>query len=169
GLKEPQDKHLAALQVLVQQAVDNASRANTSAAVIQSGIQQSLNEQKKEVVAPVVGLSARMNDLSNDMHTVQQAVSDLTTMMSKMQAQLTDLGNAVKGRQGPAPQPPPNISDPANGGSSPPSGAPPMSANDLYTHASADRTSGKLDLALQEFSDYLRWYGNTELAPNAQF
>ncbi len=30
-------------------------------------------------------------------------------------------------------------------------------------------SGGKLDLALQEFSDYLKWYGNTDLAPNAQF
>jgi tol-pal system protein YbgF len=30
-------------------------------------------------------------------------------------------------------------------------------------------SGGKLDLALQEFSDYLKWYGSTDLAPNAQF
>ena len=44
-----------------------------------------------------------------------------------------------------------------------------MSATDLYKHAEADRGSGKLDLALQEYADYLKYYGNTELAPNAQF
>ena len=30
-------------------------------------------------------------------------------------------------------------------------------------------SGGKLDLALQEFSDYLKWYGSTDLAPNAQY
>ena len=44
-----------------------------------------------------------------------------------------------------------------------------MSATDLYNNAMRDRQGGKMELALQEFSDYLRWYGNTELAPNAQF
>ena len=46
---------------------------------------------------------------------------------------------------------------------------PTVSASDLYANALRDRTSGKLDLALQEFSDYLKWYGNTDLAANAQF
>jgi hypothetical protein len=35
-------------------------------------------------VAPVVGLSSRMDQVSNDMRTVQQAVSDVTGLMSKM-------------------------------------------------------------------------------------
>jgi tol-pal system protein YbgF len=46
---------------------------------------------------------------------------------------------------------------------------PSMSASDLYANAQRDRQGGKLDLALQEFGDYVRWYGNTELAPNAQY
>ena len=46
---------------------------------------------------------------------------------------------------------------------------PTISAADLYANARRDYNSGKVDLALQEFADYLRWYGNTELAPNAQF
>jgi tol-pal system protein YbgF len=44
-----------------------------------------------------------------------------------------------------------------------------MSATDLYNNANRDRNGGKLDLALQEYGDYLRWYGNTDLAPNAQY
>ncbi len=44
-----------------------------------------------------------------------------------------------------------------------------MPASDLYSNANRDRQGGKLDLALQEFSDYLHWYGNTDLAPNAQY
>ena len=32
-----------------------------------------------------------------------------------------------------------------------------------------DRSGGNLDLALQGFQEYLRYYGNTDLAPNAQF
>ena len=33
----------------------------------------------------------------------------------------------------------------------------------------ADYVSGKYDLAVQEFNDYLKYYGNTSYAPNAQF
>jgi TolA-binding protein len=46
---------------------------------------------------------------------------------------------------------------------------PTISAGALYDNANRDRNGGKLDLALQEYADYLRWYGNTDLAPNAQY
>ena len=60
-LQRSQDEKFAALQVLVQQAVDNASKANTAVAVIQSGFQQNIRDTESKVVAPVVGLASRMD------------------------------------------------------------------------------------------------------------
>jgi tol-pal system protein YbgF len=94
--------------------------------------------------------------------------------ISRMQTQISDINNAVKVIQTPPPPPPttgpggPGLQGGAGVGSAVPD-TPSISATDLYTNAMRDRSSGKLDLAVQEFSDYLRWYGNTELAPNAQF
>ena len=166
-LQRSQDEKFAALQVLVQQAVDNASKANTAVAVIQSGFQQNIRDTETKIVAPVVGLASRMDQVSNDLRTVQQAVSDVTGLMAKLQAQLTDLGNAVKVMQAPAP-PPPAQTGPGGGATAPPE-TPTISATDLYSNARRDMSGGKLDLAVQEFSDYLKWYGSTELAPNAQY
>jgi len=39
----------------------------------------------------------------------------------------------------------------------------------MYNAARQDYVSGKYDLAVQEFGDYLKYYGNTGYAPNAQF
>jgi tol-pal system protein YbgF len=168
-LQQSQDKQLAALTVLVQQAVDASNHANTAVAIIQNGFQQSLRDQENKVVAPVVSLRSSMDSLSNDMRSVTQAVADLTSLLSKMQAQVTDLGNAMKVIQTPAVPPPGG----AGGAQAAPSGgtaeAAPMGASDLYNHARGDLTGGKVDLALQEFSDYLKYYGNTDLAPNAQY
>jgi tol-pal system protein YbgF len=152
--------------VLVQQAVDNASKANTAVAVIQSGFQQNIRDTESKVVAPVVGLSSRMDQVSNDLRTVQQAVSDVTGLIAKLQAQLTDLGNSVKVMQAPSP-PPPAQTTPGGAPATP--DTPTISATDLYSNARRDMSGGKLDLALEEFSDYLKWYGNTDLAPNAQY
>ena len=44
-----------------------------------------------------------------------------------------------------------------------------MTAQGLYDSARKDMSGGNLDLAVQGFQEYLRFYGNTELAPNAQF
>jgi tol-pal system protein YbgF len=39
----------------------------------------------------------------------------------------------------------------------------------LYSNGLRDITSGKYDLANSEFQDYLKYYGDTDLASNAQF
>lgn len=167
-LQQSQDKQLVALTVLVQQAVDAANRASTTVAVIQSNAQDNLKKQQTDVVAPVVGLTSRMNGLSDDMRTLSQAVSDLASQISKIQSQLTDVSQAVKAMSQPPVQPPPQSIGGAPQGSGGPA-MPPMSSQDLYQQALGDRNGGKLDLALQEFSDFLKYYGNTDLAPNAQF
>jgi tol-pal system protein YbgF len=127
-----------------------------------------------DVATPVAGLTSRMNSLSDDMRTVSQAVSDLAGQISKIQSQLTDMNNAIKVISSPPTAPPQQnpgggAMSPAAGGMTAPVSAPPMSSQDLYQQALGDRNGGKLDLALQEFADYLKYYGNTELAPNAQF
>jgi TolA-binding protein len=172
-LQQSQDRQLATLTELVRQALDNSGKSNTSLAVIGSNLQQSLQDLQSKVVAPVVGLSTRMDGMSNDFRSLQQAVSDLTSTVEKMHAQLTDLNNAVKVLQAPPP-PPPTQSGVVPGlggtpGAAAVATAPCMPSSDLYSSANRDRTSGKLDLSLQEFEDYLRCYGNTDLAPNAQY
>ena len=39
----------------------------------------------------------------------------------------------------------------------------------LYSNGLRDIRTGKYDLATSEFQDYLKYYGNTDLASNAQF
>jgi len=165
ALQVAQGEQFVKLTTLVQQSVDAANKANTTVAVIESNLRQSVNEQEQKIVTPVVSLGTRVDQMSSDFRTLQQAVSDLAAQMSKMQVQLTDLNIAVKAMSAPpAPPPPAGVSDVTGA-----SGSPPMPASDLYSNARRDDDAGKYDLALQEYSDYLRWYGNTALAPNAQF
>lgn len=171
ALQNSQNERLTELKTLVQQALDNANRANTGVAVIQNGFQQSLkdlgSQVESKVVGPVVGLSTRMDQMSTDLRTLQGAVADLTNLFGKLQSQLTDLNNAVKVLQAPPAAPPPAPG--AGPGPAAANDTPTVPATDLYNNAQRDRSSGKLDLAVQEFADYLKWYGNTDLAPNAQF
>jgi TolA-binding protein len=171
-MQQAQDRQLAEIRVLTQQALQAANDTGKSVAVIQSGFQASLREQENKVVTPVVGLGTRVDQMASSLHEVQQGMSDLLSQLSRMQTQISDINNAVKVMQAPpAPPPPAGGTAPTVGGSGSPAipDTPSISATDLYNNAMRDRSSGKLDLALQEFSDYLRWYGNTELAPNAQF
>jgi TolA-binding protein len=174
ALQSSQNEKFAALSASVQQAIENARDAGKSAAVIQSSVDQNLRSLQTnlegKVVGPVTAVGARMESMSGDFRNLQNAVSDLTSIINKLQAQLTDLNNAVKVLQAPPPPPPPATTGSAIAPGAPPTiETPTVSATDLYTNAQRDRSSGKLDLALNEFSDYLKWYGNTDLAANAQF
>src|ERR1039458_10523143 len=105
-LQRSQDEKFGALLELVRQWVGNSNEASKTVAVMQSGLQQSLQNTQDRVVTPVAGLSTRMDQMSNDLHTLGNAVSDLAGILAKMQTQLTDLNNAVKVLQTPAPPPP---------------------------------------------------------------
>ena len=165
-LQRSQDEKLTTLIEAVRGANDAATRANMSVAAISSNLDKNLREQTDKVATPVIGLATRLTEMGGDLRTLQQAVGDLNATLGRMQAQMTDITNAIKVMQAPAPPPPGNTGGGAPAGAS---DAPPMPAEKLYNAARGDYQGGKYDLAIQEFADYLKYYGNTDLAPNAQF
>jgi TolA-binding protein len=184
-LQQSQDKRFAELLPIVQQALDSANHANTAIAAIQTGLQQSLRTQEEKVVTPVVGLSTRMDGLTQELRTTEQNITDLSSQLSKIMASLDDMKNAIKVIQTPPAPPPVLDSDsasqpgagqpitaiPAGGGqpAASPGGTPPMSQVDMYNHARADYEAGNNDFALTEFADYLKYFPATPLASNSQF
>jgi TolA-binding protein len=169
-LQRSQDEKFSAIQVLVQQALDSANKTSTSVALLQNNLQQSFKDQQKSVVDPVVGVGAKLDQMTTDVSAMRESLADVSSQMGKMQQQLIDLGNAVRTIQTPAAPPPPTTGQPGAGSAAPPTAnVPPVQAEPLYQNAMRDRSGGKDDLALQEFGDYLKYYGNTNLAPNAQF
>jgi tol-pal system protein YbgF len=166
-LQRSQDEKLAAILEAARSAVDAANKANTSVAVITNNLDKNLREQTDKVATPVVGLSTRLNEMGGDLRTLAQAVGDLTAQMNRLQAQLTDINNAIKVMQAPPAAPPAQSGQPGQPAAA--SDVPPMPAETMYNAARQDYISGKYDLAIQEFNDYLKYYGNTGYAPNAQF
>ena len=168
-LQRSQDEKFAALLELVQQSVDAANNANTSVAVIASTIEKNLRDQTDKVVTPVVGLSTRLNEMGGDLRTLTPGgVSDLTARLNRMQAQLTDVSNAIKVIQQP-PVAPPRATRTGRRPRLPLPTCPRCRRRPCTTQPRQDYVSGKYDLASQEFADYLRYYGTTGFAPNAQF
>jgi len=169
-MQRSNDEKLAALTEIARQSVEAANRANTGVAVIQSNIDKALRGLQDSVSAPMAGQNSRLNEISNNIGTLTQAVSDLTSMLNRMQTQLGDINQTVKAMQAPPIQPPPQT-----GGTGQPSPAasntpcPTGSATSVYDAALKDYRGGKAELGVQEFGEYLRCFGNTELAPNAQF
>ena len=163
-LQSSQNEKFSALTELARQSVQAANQANTSVAVITANIEKNLRDQTEKVSTPVQGLSTRLNEMGAELRTVTQAVQDLAQLMARLQAQLTDINASIKVMQAPPVAPPAQPGQVASPGE-----APPMPATRMYDAALGDYRSGKYDLAVQEFSDYLKYYGNTDYAPNAQF
>lgn len=161
-LQQAQDEKLVRLTTLVEQALQSTSQANTSLAVLESGLRDRLSQQ---LAAPITGVSTRVEQMSTEFQGVRESVSDLTERMSKIQAQLVDISNTIRTLQAP-PAPPSGAAGSPSAAAGPPAG---ISPSQLYESALRDRSGGNLDLAMQGFQEYLKWFSNTELAPNAQF
>ena len=120
--------------------------------------------------------------MSEDVRALKDSIADLSSRLDRMDAKMTDLKNQLQIMQNPPPAPgaatpttlgpngAPLTTSPQGGGglgqNIPPAG---MSANDSYTAAMRDLQTGKSDLAYTEFSQYLQYFPNTELAANAKY
>ncbi len=172
-LQRSQDEKLSAIQVLIQQALDAANRANTSVALLQNNLQQNSKDQQSKVGTAVIDLGAKVDAMTGDVSALRESVADISSQVGKLQQQMVDIGNAVRTIQSPAATPPTAAPGggpgPGQGSGGPSAGMPQVSAETLYQNAMRDQSGGKDDLALQEYTQYLADYGNLTLAPSAQF
>ncbi len=152
------DENFTRLTVLVQQALDSVNKANTSVVVLENNLRERMREQERTVSKPVADIGAKVDDMATELQAVKESMADVNARFGKLEQQLVDMANAVRTLQAP-PAPP-------GGPGVPPSG---LSAEALYQDALRDKNGGNFDLALKGFTEYLQYFGNTELAPNAQF
>jgi tol-pal system protein YbgF len=156
-------------KTLIEQSGDTVRQLNSTMSSLQKSVQ--------DVQA---NSGARLDTMSTQVQGLSDNLEEIKSRLGKVNQQLVDLQNSVQnidarmsgGAPGNAPSNAPTGSSPNPGSASLApsggSGAPP-SADTLYSNGLRDITSGKYDLARSEFQDYLRYYGDTDLASNAQF
>jgi tol-pal system protein YbgF len=163
------------LKTLVEQASDNVGKLNATMGSVQKSVQ--------DVQA---NSGARLDTMSTQVQGLSDNLEEIKSRLGKLNQQLVDLQSAVQGidakvsGSAPASSAPGASPRPSNDATSAPPAAsnavspaaaasPAPSADMLYSNGLRDITSGKYDLARQEFLDYLKYYGTTDLACNAQF
>src|SRR6266480_3181605 len=140
-----------------------------------SGSMGSLQKSVQDIQA---NSGARLDTMSTQVQGLSDNLEEIKSRLGKLNQQLVDLQNSVQSLDGKisgaaAPAPATGTATPTTSTVAPPnssavpSGAP--SADTLYSNGLRDITSGKYDLARSEFQDYLKYYGDTDLASNAQF
>ncbi|HLK03649.1 MAG TPA: tol-pal system protein YbgF [Candidatus Acidoferrum sp.] len=157
------------MRTLVEQSSDNVGKLSAT----MSGLQKSVQDVQANG-------GARLDTMSTQVQGVSDNLEEIKSRLGKLNQQLVDLQNTVQsldakisGSGAPAGGSAPATGTTATptagaGTASAPAGAAP-SADTLYSNGLRDITSGKYDLARSEFQDYLKYYGDTDLASNAQF
>src|SRR5579884_749471 len=176
-------KSVDQMTALMQQALDSTQKNNTAIAVMQNNVGDALKRSQDMVGAPVANLGAKVDSMGEDFRNLRETVNDLGTRIGKLDQKVTDIQSTINVIRTPAAPPPgstamppatgvtaPTDTMPAATGApvstSPPAG---MSSEVTYSNAMRDYMGGNYDIALQEFSDYVKYFSNTQFAPNSQF
>jgi tol-pal system protein YbgF len=156
------------MRTLVEQSGDNVGKLSAT----MSGLQKSVQDVQANG-------GARLDTMSTQVQGVSDNLEEIKSRLGKLNQQLVDLQNTVQSLDakisGGAPA---GGSVPATGTSgtsaaptgvaATPAGSTP-SADTLYSNGYRDLNTGKYELARSEFQDYIKYFGNTDLASNAQF
>src|SRR5271155_741942 len=149
-LQSSQDAKMAALQGMLQQAVEASNKVASGMTAMEHDISTKLNEQQTKLVTPVATLGTKVDQMSDDFRSVATNVSDLVRRMGALDSKLADISSAIRTLSSPVPAPVPP-------GSAPQAGPPPgMSAETMWQNAFRDYSGGKQDIALAEFMDYVK-------------
>jgi tol-pal system protein YbgF len=157
------------MKTLVEQSSDNVGKLAATMGSLQKSVQdvQANSGARLDTMSTQVqGLSDNLEEIKSRLGKLNQQLVDLQNSVQSVDAKIS--GNAPATSGGTA-TPTAGVVSPANS-SAVPAGTPaPPSANTLYESGLADIRSGKQELARSEFQDYLKYYGTTDLASNAQF
>src|ERR1700752_3960095 len=154
-------------KTLIEQSADTVNKLNTTMSSLQKSVQD-----------VQVNSGTRLDTMSTQVQGLSDNLEEIKSRLGKVNQQLVDLQNSVQSIDarlagGNPTGPPAGSASPRPGGDpgAPPASpsGPPPSADNLYSNGLRDITSGKYDLARSEFQDYLKYYGDTDLASNAQF
>jgi tol-pal system protein YbgF len=152
------DERMGVMRSLVEQSTDNMNKLTESVQSLQKGMQQQSSDSQ-----------GRIEQVSGQIQTLNDSIDELKARLTKASKQLDDIQNQQQNlpQSGGQPGQPAPAGAPAAGAPTGASAAPP--ADGLYNNALRDYNSGRYDLALSQFQDYIKYYPTTDLAGNAQF
>jgi TolA-binding protein len=144
-LKQALDQRISAATSQVEAMNKSLTQLNETVGAVRKGVE----DQERKLTPLIAAQGTRVDQMSTSFTTMQQAFTDVTAGISRIQTQIADLSNAVKIIATPAPKPP--------------------SAEELLKSAEADRLGGKYELAAQGYADFLKSYADSPQADAAQF
>jgi tol-pal system protein YbgF len=142
------DERMGVMNNLVQQDTDAVNKAVQALGTLQTILQKQQADaggKSDQLSGQIQALNDTLDELKVRLAKVTKQLEDMQAAQQSIQAQQATQQAA---QQAQAQAPPPDV---------------------LYNNAYRDYNGGKNDLATQEFSDYIKFYPNTDLAGNCYF
>ena len=142
------DERMGVMKNLVEKDTDAINKVTGALTTLQSTLQRQQGDS-----------STHVDQLSGQIQALNDTLDELKARLAKVSKQLEDMQSSQQSlaaqqatqqaqQQAAAQAPPPDV---------------------LYNNALRDYNGDKNDLAIQEFSDYVKFYPNTDLAGNCYF
>jgi tol-pal system protein YbgF len=142
------DERMGVMKNLVEQDTDAVNKVASALNALQATLQKQQGDS-----------STHVDQLSGQIQSLNDSLDELKARLAKVSKQLEDMQASQQSvaaqsaqqqaqQQAQAQAPPPDV---------------------LYNNALRDYNGAKNDLAIQEFSDYIKFYPNTDLAGNCYF
>ena len=142
------DERMGVMKNLVEQDTDAVNKVANAL----NGLQTTLQKQQAEGGSKTEQLSGQIQSLNDTLDELKVRLAKVSKQLEDMQATQQSLTaqqtQQQQQQQAMAQAPAPDV---------------------LYNNGVRDYNGGKNELALQEFSDYIKFYPNTDLAGNAYF
>src|ERR1700736_4607273 len=142
------DERMGVMNNLVERDTDDVNKVAAPVSALQSTLQKQQGDSSTHV-DQLSGQLQSLNDTLDELKARLAKVSkQLEDMQSSQQSQVAQTTQIQAQQQALASAPPPDV---------------------LYNNALRDYNGDKNDLATQEFSDYIKFYPNTDLAGNSYY
>ena len=142
------DERMGVMKNLVEQDTDAINKVTGAI----NGLQATLQKQQGDSASHVDQLAGQLQSLNDTLDELKARLAkvskQLEDMQSSQQSQAAQMSAQAQQDAAAKAAPPPDV---------------------LYNNALRDYNGNKNDLAIQEFSDYIKYYPNTDLAGNCYF
>jgi tol-pal system protein YbgF len=151
ALKQSLDERMGVLKNLMDQNTDSINKVTAAITNMQTTLQKEQSDTSNHVdqlSGQLQALNDSLDELKARLGKATKQLEDLQQSQQTLAAQASQNAQAQQQQQQQLAVPPPDV---------------------LYNNGLRDYNGGNVDLAKQEFSDYVKNYPNTDLAGNAYF
>ena len=157
-MKQSFDERMGVMRNLLEQSTDNMNKVTQQIDTLNRTIQQQQQDS-----------GSKTDQVSGQIQSLHDSVDELKARVAALSKKLDDMAQQGQNMAAANAASVPNSGGPATAPPAQPAANQAPPADVLYNNGLRDYNSAKYDLASGEFSDFMKFYADNDLAGNAQF